>query len=187
MTAVHEPVGASEQGDSELSLLRRRVRMLEDFAETQVLLDAADFNLEQFMQLAVDRLANVSGSSGVVVELVDDGEMVYRAADGAQAVARAQAMPLDLILMDIPMPGMDGLEAAARIHHEPGPNQDIPMLAFTAEFRSRDPQWRSANGFCGLVSKPLIQAELLAAVACATARDDTLSTQEADHVAATRA
>ncbi len=68
-----------------MASLVRRVRLLEGYAQTQALLDSADFDLERFMQIAVDRLAELTGAMGVVVELLEGEEMVYSAANAPLA------------------------------------------------------------------------------------------------------
>ena len=87
------------------------------------------------------------------------------AADGFDAVAIAERAPLDLILMDIRMPGMDGVSAMRAIRGGGGPNAQVPILAFTADVAAENISSLLAAGFDGHVAKPLRPADLFNAVA----------------------
>nr|WP_272887056.1 PAS domain S-box protein [Phenylobacterium aquaticum] len=91
------------------------------------------------------------------------GVEVTDAVDGLAGVETALGWPFDLILMDIRMPGLTGPQASERIRSQPGPNQTIPILAFSADaemsmFEGED------SDFNGVVRKPLVPAELLMTV-----------------------
>ncbi|KQV55647.1 MULTISPECIES: PAS domain S-box protein [unclassified Caulobacter] len=87
------------------------------------------------------------------------------AVDGLGAVAAASRAPFDLILMDLRMPGLDGVGAARRIRTENGPNAAIPILAFSADVD----QIEGSGLFDGVVGKPLAGASLLTAITRAIA------------------
>jgi two-component system sensor histidine kinase/response regulator len=85
------------------------------------------------------------------------------AADGAQAVALARAAPYDLILMDVQMPVLDGLEATAAIRDLPGYGA-TPILALTANAFGEDRARCLAAGMNDHVGKPVDPAVLFAAL-----------------------
>lgn len=91
------------------------------------------------------------------------GVEVTEACGGLEAVELAQRLPVDLILMDLQMPGLDGYGAARAIRREPGPNRDMPILAFSSDTVVLE---RSAGAslFDGRVEKPLTALRLLDAV-----------------------
>jgi CheY-like chemotaxis protein len=81
-------------------------------------------------------------------------------ADGGRAAIEAAAIePFDCILMDLRMPGVSGTDALHEIRDTPGPNQDVPILAFTADADSN--LLGADHGFDGLVSKPIMAADLV--------------------------
>jgi CheY-like chemotaxis protein len=61
------------------------------------------------------------------------GAEVAEAGGGRAAVDAAAVEPFDCILMDLRMPGVSGADALAEIRDGAGPNQDVPILAFTAD------------------------------------------------------
>jgi len=95
--------------------------------------------------------------------LEPSGIEVSEAVDGVEATEAAALLPVDLILMDLRMPRLDGLQAAWAIRRTPGPNQDIPILAFSAdgELRAGTP----LGPLTGRVTKPISPRALVEAVA----------------------
>ena len=83
------------------------------------------------------------------------------------AAARAAGSPYDLVLMDVQMPGMDGLEAARRIRAAEAAAGDRPtrMLALTANAQTEDREACLAAGMDGLLVKPLDRERLREALA----------------------
>jgi len=96
------------------------------------------------------------------------GAEVEDAVDGEDAVRKAAEWPFDLILMDMNMPVLDGRGALDRIRGEGGLNDVTPVLAFTAGAADENDQTLCAQGFDGVVLKPLDPQNLFAAVAKAT-------------------
>jgi len=83
-------------------------------------------------------------------------------ADGAAAVEQAASGRFDLILMDVKMPGMDGVEATRRIRA--APMRQPPILALTANVEATDAAIYRACGMDGIVEKPVKPERLLAAM-----------------------
>ena len=77
------------------------------------------------------------------------------AASGQEAIARAKTKPYDLILMDISMPGMDGLEATRRIRAMNGWASVVPVIALTAHVLPEDRERCIAAGMNDFLSKPI--------------------------------
>uniref|UniRef100_B0T8V3 histidine kinase n=1 Tax=Caulobacter sp. (strain K31) TaxID=366602 RepID=B0T8V3_CAUSK len=90
---------------------------------------------------------------------------VLTADDGAQAVAAARLGGFDLILMDVHMPGMDGLAAARAIRALPGPEAAVPIIALSADVLPDQIARCRAAGMDDHVAKPIRREELVAAVA----------------------
>src|SRR5207237_944300 len=76
--------------------------------------------------LVADDQALVRAGFGVLIESADDLDVVGMAADGAEAVELAARTSPDVVLMDIRMPVMDGLEAAATILRAAGAGAAAP-------------------------------------------------------------
>lgn len=69
--------------------------------------------------LIVDDLEHVRQGLRTILELTDDLEVVGEASDGLEAIRQAEQLEPDVVLMDLEMPQLDGLEATQRIkaHH----------------------------------------------------------------------
>lgn len=93
------------------------------------------------------------------------GHQVSKAASGHEALDRLSVAAFDLVLMDIQMPGMTGIEALTALRGAPGPNQDTPVIAVTADVLTRDHKAYVDLGFDGQVSKPVQIPALMAELA----------------------
>ena len=89
------------------------------------------------------------------------GHTVHVVTTGAQAIRALQSDRYDLVLMDVQMPEMDGLEATRRIR-EDARFVDIPIVALTAHAMQGDRDGCLAAGMNDYLSKPFNQQELLA-------------------------
>ena len=97
------------------------------------------------------------------------GYSIVEADNGEDGVRLAGERLPKLILMDIQLPGIDGIEALRRIRANET-TRAIPIIAVTASAMDRDRQQIMAAGFDGYQSKPLNVREFLAAVAAILAR-----------------
>jgi len=98
------------------------------------------------------------------------GVRVDTAGDGAEGVAPAARGGYDLVLMDIQMPGMDGIEATRRIRVMDGPMASTPNLALTASVLADQRISYADAGMDGVVSKPVSAGALVAEIARVTER-----------------
>lgn len=101
--------------------------------------------------LAEDNKANISTISNY---LDATGYRVLIAQNGQDAIAMVQSMQPDLVLMDIQMPEMDGLEALAQIRHQPQ-GAHLPIIALTALAMPGDRERCLAAGANTYMSKPV--------------------------------
>ncbi|MBE9603314.1 response regulator [Acetobacteraceae bacterium H6797] len=97
--------------------------------------------------------------------LASGGHQVALANDGAEAVAAVEAGDFDVVLMDLQMPGMDGLTATRHIRALPGPKGRIPVLAVTASALPDQVSACHEAGMDGHLAKPIEREALLASVA----------------------
>ena len=108
---------------------------------------------------------NVINQTIAVRVLEKRGHVVTVAQNGQAALHAGETQSFDLILMDIQMPGMDGLEATAAIRkQEISTGAHLPIIAMTAHALKGDRERCIAAGMDGNVSKPIRTAELLAAI-----------------------
>jgi CheY-like chemotaxis protein len=87
-----------------------------------------------------------------------------KAVSGAEALAQLTAQTFDVVLMDIHMPGMSGIETVERVRALPGPERNVPVIALTADVFTRRPEEYRALGFNDFVSKPILVSGLLEAI-----------------------
>ena len=83
------------------------------------------------------------------------GHSVTLANDGAAALAKAQEQEFDLVLMDVRMPEMDGIQATAEIRKLPPPHGTVPIIAVTAHAMRGDRERYLEAGMDDYVSKPV--------------------------------
>ena len=104
--------------------------------------------------LAEDNVTNQQVALGILKKL---GLRADAVADGAEALRSLEAVPFDLVLMDVQMPEMDGLEATRRIRdpHSAVLNPRIPIIAMTAHAMQGDRERCLEAGMDDYVTKPI--------------------------------
>src|SRR3954471_12767469 len=96
--------------------------------------------------------------------LLSAGYRTLEATTGEEAVVVATEHSPDLVLMDIQLPDIDGVEALGRLRAD-GRTASLPVLALTAQAMEGDRERFLAAGFDGYLSKPLNISDLIAIVA----------------------
>jgi len=110
--------------------------------------------------LAEDNLVN---QKVVTAILKKRGYRVEVAADGREALRRLEQYPFDLVLMDVQMPELDGIEAARQIRQKERFRR-LPIVAMTAHAMNGDRERCLSAGMDDYLSKPVAPAHLLEAV-----------------------
>ncbi len=118
-------------------------------------------------------LAEDGETNRIVVQamLKDSGYQIDVAHDGQEAVDAVSRFPYDVILMDVYMPNMDGLEATRRIRSLEG-GKDIPIIALTANAMDGDREKFMEAGMTDYLPKPVKKNDLLQALARSTLLKD---------------
>ncbi|MFG2790186.1 response regulator [Streptomyces sp. NPDC048419] len=97
--------------------------------------------------LLVDDQPMIRTGFRLILESEPDIDVVGEAADGAEAVAGAQALKPDIVLMDIRMPGMDGVEATRRIVQSGSESRVVILTTFDLDAHVVDALRAGASGF----------------------------------------
>jgi CheY-like chemotaxis protein/HPt (histidine-containing phosphotransfer) domain-containing protein len=113
---------------------------------------------------------NLTNQTLVAALLEQHGHQVTLVSNGRLAVERASQEPFDVILMDVQMPEMSGLEATAAIREaERDTGRRVPIVALTARAMAGDREQCLAAGMDAYVPKPIRADELFAAIDSLTA------------------
>lgn len=109
--------------------------------------------------------------------LTQEGYAVREAADGGEGLEQAQAGPVDLILLDLMLPGMDGLEVCRRIRSSEE-LRNIPVIMLTAKGEEVDVVSGLEVGADDYVTKPFSPRVLIARIRAVLRRQETEEPEE---------
>ena len=118
--------------------------------------------------LVEDNAANRKLMGGILRRA---GYELFEASTAEDGIELALLTELDLIVMDIQLPGTDGITATRLLRANPK-TQTLPILAVTAHAMQGDEQRILAAGFDGYIAKPIAYREFLAEIARLLLRDN---------------
>lgn len=102
----------------------------------------------------------------ILMDIVRDlGGVTQEASNGFEAIETCEKAGFDVLLLDISMPGIDGLETLKRIRAGTSPNATTPAVAVTAHASSKDHEAILAQDFQTLILKPVRRAAIHGALA----------------------
>ncbi|GAA4377550.1 PAS domain-containing protein [Hymenobacter koreensis] len=124
--------------------------------------NAPDYNTNELQGVRVLLVEDNEINRDVARQLLEEwGVAVDEAVDGESGVARFAERPYDLVLMDIQMPGMSGLEATLHLRRYPdAARAATPILALTANAFRADSERYLAAGMDACLAKPFVENEL---------------------------
>jgi DNA-binding NarL/FixJ family response regulator len=122
--------------------------------------------------LLADDQALVREGFAMILDAQEDIEVVGEAANGAEAVALARELEPDVLLMDIRMPGLDGIEATRRLLDAGGRTRVLILTTFDLDTYVYEAFKAGASGF---LLKDVPRAQLVAAIRTVVSGDQLLS------------
>ena len=165
---LSKPIKQSELFDAIVTAMAADSQKLERFESTSASIQPSERSLR--VLLAEDNPVNQTLAMRILEKL---GHKVQVVNNGKEAVERAQAEPFDLILMDVQMPGMDGLEATTAIRAaEADTGRHVPIVAMTAHAMKGDREKCLSAGMDGYLSKPIRIDDLKQAISGAEQKQD---------------
>ena len=151
---LSKPVRSSDLFDSLAAVLAgQKMRLAAPLFTRQAILEI-NRGMTVRILLAEDNIVNQMVAVGILKKL---GLRADAVANGAEAVDALKTIPYDLVLMDVQMPVMDGLEATRRIRnpHSAVLNHQIPIIAMTAGVMQEDRDRCLNAGMNDYVTKPV--------------------------------
>src|SRR6201987_1618727 len=153
---LSKPTKQSELFDAIVTAMADHGRKRERYESSSAFLQASERSLR--VLLAEDNPVNQTLAMRILERL---GHNVQVVNDGREALRRSQAEEFDLILMDVQMPEMDGLEATTAIRaSESGTGKHVSIIAMTAHAMKGDREKCLSAGMDGYLSKPIRIDEL---------------------------
>ena len=95
--------------------------------------------------------------------LEQEGYQVVTAGNGNEALEKASAQTPDLVITDLVMPEMSGLEFCRKLKKNPQ-TASVPVIACTTKDRDMDKKWAKKQGVVAYLVKPFTQEEMVSAV-----------------------
>ena len=183
-SAMGGAVGAeSEFGKGSRFWVRLRLERAEDEDMSQVeqseQLAVYDVIKDRTILLVEDNPTNMIVASGMLEKA---GAKILRADDGNEAVKAAHDEGIDLILMDISMPEMDGIEATRLIRAIPDERGKVPIIAMTAHAFKEDHIRFLAAGMNDYLPKPVRRKRLLETIAACLSGHPTASNIDKENI-----
>jgi len=153
---LSKPIKQSELFDAIVTAMTERGQKPERYESALAFIQASEHSLR--VLLAEDNPVNQTLAMRILERL---GHKVQVVNNGKEALGRAQGEEFDVILMDVQMPEMDGLEATAAIRDaEAGTGKHVPIVAMTAHAMKGDREKCLSAGMDGYLSKPIRIDEL---------------------------
>ena len=137
----------------------------------------------ELVQPDITDITNLSGTRVLIVEdvisnqdvmkvfLEPEGCAIMCVANGYEALAALSTQEFDVVLMDIRMPEMDGIEATRLLRSFEGPNTHVPVIALTADATAKTNAQCMSAGANIFLTKPVIAKELLGTVRFVLSQD----------------
>ncbi len=135
------------------------------FSRREPRVDEVAVSHDQLQGLNILIVEDVLANQEVLRSLLEPvGCKVSSADDGQEALDLMETQIFDVVLMDIRMPIMNGVEATETIRRTPGPHQNVPIIALTADASAENNAQCLAAGADVFLTKPVIVSELLSSI-----------------------